>query len=152
MVRQRCRYSDDDRANALAALAANGGNINRTARELGIPEKTLRNWANGTSHPEAANLAEQKKQPLAALLEDVARKLAGDLANGAAKDPAVALGIVIDKRQILLGQPTSITRSLSDAERADRLRALVEQFRASTQGVRPPDDSTTPPALALLPE
>lgn len=37
-------YSAEDREMALAALAANGGNIKRTAQELGMPQQTLRNW------------------------------------------------------------------------------------------------------------
>jgi transposase-like protein len=59
------RYSDDDRANAIAALAANGGFVKTTARQLGIPAKTLENWSKGTRHPEAANMGDIKKKHLA---------------------------------------------------------------------------------------
>jgi hypothetical protein len=48
-------------AEALAALAANGGNIARTARQLGIPVSTLKRWATGTAHPEANANALPKK-------------------------------------------------------------------------------------------
>lgn len=37
-------YTDDQRIAALAALAANGGNISQTARQTGIPRITLRKW------------------------------------------------------------------------------------------------------------
>jgi transposase-like protein len=38
-------YSDDDRVFALRSLEANGGNLSRTARELGVPLSTLHQWA-----------------------------------------------------------------------------------------------------------
>jgi transposase-like protein len=57
----RHHYTDEQRANALAALAANGGNANRAAKELGIPVRTLRNWGKGDRHPEAAEMGRQKK-------------------------------------------------------------------------------------------
>lgn len=40
----RRRYSDSERAEALAALAANAGNRAKTARQLGIPRQTLAEW------------------------------------------------------------------------------------------------------------
>lgn len=41
----RRHYTDEDRATALAALAGNAGNVKRTARDVGVPESTLRIWA-----------------------------------------------------------------------------------------------------------
>ncbi len=38
------RYTDDDKSNAIAQLAANGGNIGYTSHQLNIPERTLRHW------------------------------------------------------------------------------------------------------------
>lgn len=131
----RRRYSDEERANALAALAANGGNVEKTARELTIPETTLRQWANGHCHPEATQLSERKKGPLSDHLETVAYALAGDLSdperrkNAKFSEVAVAFGIVVDKMQVLRGQPSSISETLSDHERVARFRALVDEFR-----------------------
>ncbi len=39
-------YSDNERVQALAALALNRGNIKATARHLGIPHPTLTLWRN----------------------------------------------------------------------------------------------------------
>jgi hypothetical protein len=142
----RRRYSDDDRANALAALAANGGNVERTATQLGIPQSTLRHWVDGDRHPEALQMGEQKKGPLADTLEVVAFALAGDLADPARRagakvpDLALALAIVIDKMRLLREQATSLTGTLSDVERAARLRALVEEFRRENGTLRPHAD------------
>lgn len=40
----RATYSDDAKAKVFAALAANDGNVKRTAREFGIPSSTIRRW------------------------------------------------------------------------------------------------------------
>jgi transcriptional regulator of acetoin/glycerol metabolism len=45
--RRRPRRGDECRAAALAALEANRGNVARTARQLGLPRKTLEGWARG---------------------------------------------------------------------------------------------------------
>lgn len=37
-------YSEDAKAKVFAALAANDGNVKRTARDFGIPSSTIRRW------------------------------------------------------------------------------------------------------------
>src|SRR5262245_42165815 len=68
-IMTRRRYTDAERAEALAVLAANGGAVEKTAAQLGIPEGTLENWANGRRHPEARQLAGDKKEAMADRLE-----------------------------------------------------------------------------------
>src|SRR5262249_48781641 len=51
---KRRHFTDDERATILAALAANDGNVPRTAREHNISARTLYAWKNGERHPEAA--------------------------------------------------------------------------------------------------
>lgn len=138
----RRRYSDDDRAAALAALAANGGNVARTAARLGIPVKTLANWARGDRHPEAAQLGERKKGDMAAALEAVAWQILDALPHKIGKAPlnqaAVALGIAIDKARLLRGEPTEIRRDdlpgldalLHDPAAAAHAAALLERLTA----------------------
>lgn len=43
-VRKYNKYSDELKAQALATLEINGGNVKGTARQLGIPWETLRSW------------------------------------------------------------------------------------------------------------
>lgn len=40
-------YTLEERAHALAVLKAKGGNLRGTARDLGMPVKTLRDWRDG---------------------------------------------------------------------------------------------------------
>lgn len=133
----RRRYSDEDRANALAALAANEGNVNHTANQLGIPAKTLESWAKGQRHPEAAQLCEEKKPELADALEEVARKLAdampGKVADAGLRDTAIALGIAVDKMRLLREAPTSITQTNGTAP--DGRRDLTDRLERLTSAL-----------------
>jgi transposase-like protein len=139
MARQR-RYSDDDRANALAALAANGGSVPITAARLGIPYRTLKQWADGHRHPESAQLSNEKKGALADALRGIAwlalDLLPDKLTKATAKDTATTLGIALDKAQLLDGDPTSIVRNeeLSDDQRRARVAAYLERLRADGPG------------------
>lgn len=114
------RYSDDDRANALAALAANGGNVSRTARQLGIPVRTLAAWARGERHEEAAEMCQEKKGLLVDRLKEIAWRLAEAIDNPARlqraslSQVATAFGIVTDKIRLLEGQATAINENRHD--------------------------------------
>ncbi len=108
------RYSDEEKAQALAALDANGGNVKRTAGQLGIPVSTLREWARGRGVVNGVTkIRHQKKGELADELETIAWRvldaLPEKLAEADARALATLLGIVIDKVQLLRGQPTDRT-------------------------------------------
>jgi len=100
-------YSDEERATALASLDGNGGNRQRTARQLGIPRKTLATWASGPIHPGLADLRHQKKRELADALEQVAYRLLdaipGKLEGANLLELAITLGILVDKMLLLRG-------------------------------------------------
>lgn len=139
MARQQ--YSDEDKATALAALDANRGNVKGTAKNLGIPEPTLRSWAKGRgTNAAVADLQAHKKKDLADKLEDIAHKLAGAISDkikdATLQQTATSLGIVVDKMQLLRGQPTNITddASLTDTERASRIAALLDAARTRRDG------------------
>jgi hypothetical protein len=58
---KRRHYSDEDRAEALAVLDANAGNLKRTARDLGIPRATLQEWAGGRVSAAVPELRHQER-------------------------------------------------------------------------------------------
>ena len=77
----RRSYSDRERADALVALQANGGNAELTSREIGIPVPTLRLWA-GAGRSRLGLLPEvQRMERLAPLSvhSDAKRDLLGAL-------------------------------------------------------------------------
>ena len=44
MTKKRTEYSESFKAEAIAKVKENNGNISQTAKELGIPMNTLANW------------------------------------------------------------------------------------------------------------
>src|ERR1700735_5513356 len=100
----RRQYSDEDRSAALAALKANGGNVKLTAQQVGVPRKTLANWAKGIKlHRSVADMGHQKAEPWADALERLARMLLdampSKIGDADLKAVAVSLAIAIDKMQ-----------------------------------------------------
>ena len=140
----RRHYSDEDRAAALAALRANGGNVRRTAGQVGVPASTLAGWAAGDHAPVGAELRAGKKLELADRFEEIARAALGrvtaaklDEAN--APQLLTAAGIAVDKMRLLREQPTEITAQL----------VLIEQILDNDDH---PQDLLPPQAAAVSPE
>jgi transposase-like protein len=148
----RREYTDAQKAEALAALDANGGNVKRTARELDIPEASLREWSKGRNSPPGADLCAQKKADLGEGLEALIGRLMGGLseakiAKAGLSEVGVVLGIAFDKLQLLRGQPTSITtnESLTTDQRLEKLTELIRVWESRrAAGVRPPGNGTAP--------
>lgn len=65
---QRRGYSDEEKGKALAILALNGGNVTKTAAELGIHFNTLRAWRDDASI-EVLQAEDREKQSLKERLE-----------------------------------------------------------------------------------
>jgi len=111
--KRRCRsYSDREKAETLATLDANGGNLARTARDAGIPRRTVAFWRDHPPNADVEVLRVQCGSDLAAAFEAMAWKLL-ERANGASADiPAGRLvtdaAIATDKARLLRGQPTQI--------------------------------------------
>lgn len=112
----RRHYTEADKAAALANLKANGGNIERTARECKVPSSTLKRWIADPERAAPAQVRGEKEGELDAKLERIANRYADalddDLTVGlikASRDPsklASVLGVAIEKLQLLRGKPT----------------------------------------------
>jgi hypothetical protein len=130
---RRCKkrvYSDDDKASALAYLQTNGGTIQQAARELGIANSTLHNWASGQFlSPKVAVRYGVIKKTLSEKLEDVAHKIIdaipGKLDGASLKDLGTTLAQVIDKMRLLREEPTAIKQITSG--RREMLERLIER-------------------------
>jgi len=148
------RYSDADRAQALAVLDLNEGNMLRTAQQTGIPRATLQEWAAGRVPDSMPELRQEAKKDLAVSFKDFAGRVIGlttdeDIKAASLRDRFMAAGVAVDKYRLLTDQPTTITgQELSEDESVARLRELVQRGRsrrpglfdpAGTPGVRAPD-------------
>lgn len=108
--RGRRQYTDDERAAALAAVVANGGCVETTARALGIPTSTLQCWHRGYRCPEALQLRDEKAGELAAAMEEIAWLLLAlvpeKVYDAPLKHLVAAFGIMVDKMLLLRGEHT----------------------------------------------
>lgn len=137
------QYSDNDKASALAALDANEGNVNLTSKQIGVPRKTLGEWAQNrhVSH-DMAELRHDKKEGLATIIEMAVREMIGASAtklNGANFQQLwTGVGIGVDKIQLLKGEPTAITgTALSEEDRAAKLTEMMGRGRARLNLLKP---------------
>lgn len=144
LMRAQRQYTDEERAAALAALQANGGNLSLTARQVSVPRMTLATWAKEQPARQALTSTRQEKRAcLADRLEELAHTLIDLMPERAAEAPAnqlaISLAIAIDKMRLLREQPTAIVdERLTDDQRGERITALLDAARARRDG--PPAD------------
>jgi hypothetical protein len=105
-------YSDEEKAAALAALKANGGNIDRTAQQVGVPRNTLRRWIVHPDHAAPPHLRQQKTLDLSAKLENIANLLADAIPDkigpATVLQCATSMAIAIDKKRVLDEKPSRV--------------------------------------------
>lgn len=135
------RYSDEDRAEAVALLKGEGypdklGALTAVVNQTGIPERTLQRWFRGQSNPPPDKLVAQKTGELSDRMEgllgkvldrmDVAIKHESDLRN-----LAVTAGVLTDKMRLLKNEPTGhlLTETMEEWQRRKKEQlAQVEQL------------------------
>ncbi len=133
-------YNDEQRITALAALAANGGNIAKTARETGISRMTLREWQ-GSELNDLPEVATVKQQLIGSFIEKAktARELILDRLVQLAPEEkdmfklAGAFKIVNDAARLESGEATTrneVRRVDEDPERARLARAAADALEA----------------------
>lgn len=145
------RYSDEFRANSIIMLEASGypdrpGALMETAKYLKIPHATLSRWANGKRNPPPPEMVQIKKEEIIAMLKGEIRGALEEMPKARQdadyKELATSVGIMVDKMQLLDGEPTArteIIHELSDDERAKRIDELLNRGRARRDG-RPASD------------
>lgn len=124
----RRRYDDNFRASAVVALQAAGypetkGALAQIAKKLDVPVNTLKGWFTGKNNPPSAELRTEKKGELVEWITTELKAIFGTMNNvrdsASYKDLATAAGILIDKKQLLSGEPTSSEKQRIIIEYAD---------------------------------
>lgn len=112
-------YPEELKASIIAAVHANGGNVLATSKLFNIPRDTVNYWWKHSDRfvdlqqPSAKNLADK----LESIAHDTADSLADhDLSLVTARDKASVISVMVDKMQLLRGQPTNITESVERQE------------------------------------
>ena len=138
---KRTHYTDEQRAEALAALDANGGNVSGTADDLGIPRGTLRRWDKARENAAPAQLRHEKRDDLADRMEALAHTLLDDVLdseNAAARrigkinEVSTAIAIAIDKARLLRGEATNITENRTEGAKERVIHRLDRIAKAQS--------------------
>lgn len=132
-VRPYQDYSLDRKAEVLAMVQANAGNVDRTALETGIPHQTIRYWL---ANPDRFSKIQSEKQiDLAEKLHNIAHQCAdllpAMLPSASVREVVGAMGQSIEKRQLILGLPTSIN---AEVERQELVVILQSALSAGLEG------------------
>lgn len=142
--RPKRKYDAAFRAEALALLKANGDNVYATAEQLNMPRLTLREWAkNGRGvTPEVLAIQQTKETDMVGVYSQIetayGRHALDPLTIAATSgiDAVKASAIATDKKQLLLGNPTSIHGSvMSEDERRLRVAELLAKIDARSRAV-----------------
>ena len=116
--RQRRRYDDEFRAGAVVMLEAAGypdkkGSLSQVASHLGMPISTLSLWYRRKRNPAPTEMQNEKRMSLAEMLQRELDAIFEEMPNArpdaSFRDLGTVAGILIDKRQLLTGQPTDRT-------------------------------------------
>ena len=133
------KYTDEVRAAVYAALVANEWNVARSAKDVGVPEQTVRDWARlwkkepPQFSPELLNHANEEFAVRAERLRDkLLAKYEEAVDNGEVKADKfpVTIGILDDKVRLHRGQATSRTETVS----LPNPREIREMFRGIAIG------------------
>lgn len=164
------QYSADDQAQALAALAANGGNICHTAIQINVSETTLRRWRDRSQqleHPPTQTQQTQQTQQnrdLSAALEAIAWMLLDAMPERITEAPLnqlISSLVAIDKMQLfqekLLNSetnPINLSKMTNEQlEQLERLTTFLLSNSASSafpeySGTSHASDTDSTPAIA----
>jgi len=126
-----------DAAAALDVMTDPGATINKAAKLLGLPASTLRGFMRRMKLRNASalqDIREVKAAELVKLLDDRALKAISyinddNLAGASPRDLAVVSGIMIDKSQLLQGQPTQIISHEERKKLNDLIPLLVNEAK-----------------------
>jgi len=121
-------YSHEVKAQAIAIIEANNGSTFRAEKELGINRKTLDYWYQnkdryGELLPKTKQLLIEKLGEHAHLLAD---SMPEKIPTANLSQVATAFGIVVDKWQLLRGQPTEIRENIERSELSIILQTALD--------------------------
>jgi len=90
------------------------GALSHVSKHLGVPIPTLKRWATGAQNPAPNDLVTKNRIELGDLLDSeiaAAFEAAKEVRSEASyRDLMTGIGILVDKRQLLRGEPTQNTK------------------------------------------
>jgi hypothetical protein len=113
-MKPRRTYSTEDKATALLLLDLNRGNVKRAAQVAGIPRKTLAQWKDGKGvsaevvslhYARGSDLADRFEHFIHLMLDSISPQKIAEMTG---LEAVKASAILVDKMQLLRGQPTQL--------------------------------------------
>lgn len=131
MPKKYRRYSENDKAETLAMLDVNGGNIAKTHRQTNVPKATIARWRDGGVHQDVSKKCAVKKEELHNIFENIAYKLTGavndsNISKLNVQQLITSSAICVDKMRLLREQPININQNASTA---DRFRKIFNDMK-----------------------
>lgn len=126
----RTAYTDDTKAKVYAVLAANDGNIKRTARETHIPENTVRRWKEQFKlNPPPTDLVDKAVNAFLTTAEYVRdyalETLIAKIPMAKPSELITIVGVLDDKITRTKGLATSRVEAVVKLPSADDLRSIL---------------------------
>lgn len=139
MVKRR-KYDDKFRASAVVMLEAAGypgkeGALTQVAKRLSVPHNTLRGWYHSEHNPPPSQLRQEKKGDLLDWIEEelagIFSDMPGKREEASYRDMGTVAGILMDKKQLLTGNPTNIFKveNVSDSDIIREFNQLLNTAR-----------------------
>lgn len=134
-VAKRKAYSDKFKAGALIMLESEGYPqdryaMQRVAKRLNVPNRTLRQWAYTQNGEEFAELCQEQKKSLTTLIEDEIRAAFEALGmarpEAGYRDLTTSIAIFIDKMQLLSGKPTERSQQQINVSGLEHLAGMSD--------------------------
>lgn len=140
------KRSTEDKLRAAMAYLITGNSLD-ASKVCGIPDKTIRDWTRETWWADfIAEARKEKNDELDAAFTSILHKAIGEIKdrieNGdetvdaktgskvrkkvSARDATLVAAVLVDKRAILRGEPTRISKSISEKDRLKTLAGELE--------------------------
>jgi transposase-like protein len=132
------RYTEEYRASALALLDANAGNAKKTAAELGISRRTLRDWYVRANEHSPTETHQDARETLQETIDRLLYKILGAMETkidtATYRELYTSAGILSDKSIALrtLEAKSDEPAELTDDERVTRLALWIDAAREKT--------------------
>jgi hypothetical protein len=139
------KWSIEDKLRAAMAYLITGNSL-EAAKVCGIPDKTIRDWTRETWWADfLGECRKEKNEELDAAFTDILHLAVGEVKDRitegdevidtktgtkhrkkvSARDATLVAAVLVDKRAILRGEPTRISKTISEK---DRLKTLAQDL------------------------
>ena len=144
---KRRTYTDKFKAGAVVMVESEGypGDkyaLGRVANKLGIHARTLRSWVKGQTGAPTDEMIQHEKKGIVDLIdaevEAAFKQMPLAREDASYRDLVIGAATLLDKKQLLTGEPTQITENTHDVNGVIDIRADIQRKLARIADTRDP--------------